>query len=303
MGDSVLTPSLTSIIPQRVGRQRVRPATCTKRIASVSPRKYSDAECDVIASALMPYFIRELLLEDWDISDWSPHIRTNREGKARRVGATARQSPNPTVQQSAEQFLLAQPFDRDAIIMRCLNALHSYHAWALYFEATQEGNPDLPQPVMPIQELPGDDGQTLLHLAIPLCQPDFIAYLLQQGACPRTTDASGRTPLHLHAEGFLSIRVPDHATRLIQLLLRHGAYVNSQDSQGQTPLHVAAAAGNVAACAALLAGGADPRVSDREGRLPSDRAREQHHNILALLEGHMLAEGFPEGSERQRARL
>jgi ankyrin repeat protein len=80
--------------------------------------------------------------------------------------------------------------------------------------------------------------QTALHYAAFYGNSAVARVLLESGADVATTDAHGRTPLHLAAVG----EYDDTASRRLQvaqLLLQYGADVNAKDLNGKTPLDTA----------------------------------------------------------------
>ena len=67
----------------------------------------------------------------------------------------------------------------------------------------------------------------------------------------------------------------------VQLLLTAGAAVDATALDGQTPLHIAAQCSQllrVLEC--LLAAGANPRFTDRNGKSPLDLAKAEHRGCL-----------------------
>jgi ankyrin repeat protein len=96
-----------------------------------------------------------------------------------------------------------------------------------------------------------DAGWTPIHLVsegfqnsvIPnICQslPDVARLLLQHGADvnARTSDDSGRTPLHV-----AMIMMRYNRAEVVRVLLEHGANVGAEDSDGRTPYQIASVGG------------------------------------------------------------
>ena len=134
---------------------------------------------------------------------------------------------------------------------------------------------------------------------------DFAAFLLDQGADPNIADETGRTPLYAAVDDHTmpdsnlpSPREIDNkltSMDLIQMLLAHGANVNAQLKKqtpyrtkidrgadtmlatGTTPLLRAAKAGDAEAIQALLAKGADPKLSTKFGMTPRHGCRGAGH--------------------------
>lgn len=145
-------------------------------------------------------------------------------------------------------------------------------------------------------DLPDPDGITPLIMAVANMRFDIAAFLLDAGADPNRWDWWGRTPLYLAVDlntlphgGRPDRPVLDATTslELIERLLAAGANPNAQlklrppfrnvgadrgvDHMliiGTTPLLRAAKAGDVAAIELLLAHGADPTLTNRDGINP-----------------------------------
>ncbi|NEV63298.1 ankyrin repeat domain-containing protein [Thiorhodococcus minor] len=107
---------------------------------------------------------------------------------------------------------------------------------------------------------------------------DVVERLIQAGAEIDAADKGGYTAMMLAASN-------NHAD-VVQLLLERGAMVDHQEStKGWTALIWAAKQGHAKSVAALLAGGADETLKDYEGNTAADWARQEHPEVLELLQG------------------
>mmetsp|Transcript_175243 Transcript_175243/g.562051 ORF Transcript_175243/g.562051 Transcript_175243/m.562051 type:complete len:304 (-) Transcript_175243:7-918(-) len=123
-----------------------------------------------------------------------------------------------------------------------------------------------------------DGGMTALHHAAFSGNEVLARRLVEAGAEPdRKTDY-----------GFTAVMaaVQSNNVDLLMMLLQHRAGVNAKaDLDGRTALHLAAAAGDLEICQALLAASADPRLKDRKGQTPTDKARDgRHEHVIHFLE-------------------
>lgn len=104
-------------------------------------------------------------------------------------------------------------------------------------------------------------GETLLHKAVRLAQPLYLAeWLLGNDVPIDAQDVCGYTPLHKAA---FRGNIP-----AAELLLSHGADIKARDRFGRTPLHRAAAMGRLEMAELLLARGAELNAADRFGNTP-----------------------------------
>jgi ankyrin repeat protein len=104
---------------------------------------------------------------------------------------------------------------------------------------------------------------------------DVVAFLLSKGAPASTKDARQETLLmHACASGEVGV---------VQLLLKHagGEGLSERNSEGQTALHVAASGWETTSnevVKVLLLAGADPSITDNEGRTPRQAAEQQERH-------------------------
>lgn len=94
-----------------------------------------------------------------------------------------------------------------------------------------------------------------LHLAAMNDDPILVSMLLDKGANPVARSGNGQMPIH-------SAAYYTNDRNVVSTLLRSGAGADL------TAIHVAVLAGDRAAFAAALEGGADPNASDSHGRTP-----------------------------------
>ncbi|MEZ0262877.1 MAG: ankyrin repeat domain-containing protein [Alphaproteobacteria bacterium] len=118
-------------------------------------------------------------------------------------------------------------------------------------------------------DLRNASGKTLLHHAAQKGGLAAAQMLLNAGADPNATvGVTRQTPLH-------------YATNadMLALLATEGANVNAGDHFNWTPLHMAADRGLPDAVDALLLAGADPALTDTQGRKPADIARQKFETL------------------------
>ena len=106
----------------------------------------------------------------------------------------------------------------------------------------------------------GEDGGTLLQMAV--CNDHFsiIELLLDKGADPNASDDQRDTALHQAAM--------TDARRSARLLLAAGADPNAQNISGRTPLHFAVMQGNTDLSLQLLNAGSNLDLKNRHGLTP-----------------------------------
>jgi ankyrin repeat protein len=124
------------------------------------------------------------------------------------------------------------------------------------------------------------NGDAPLHLAAQNGDPEMIAYLIGRGARIGETDARGVTPL------FYALEYGQLAAA--KLLINRGASLKKAvaagaGANGLTLLHLAARAGYVDITEFLLARGADPNTTDKDGVSPLCLAVYYDHLEIARL--------------------
>jgi ankyrin repeat protein len=122
-----------------------------------------------------------------------------------------------------------------------------------------------------------DDGWTPLHLAAFFGHPRVVELLLAHGAdvVAVSKNANGNTPLHA--------ALAANQKLVAGLLLGHGADVNAADAGGWRPLHLAAANSNLDAMKTLVAQGADPLATNKEGLTAMAVAEQKGHREAAAI--------------------
>jgi ankyrin repeat protein len=100
-------------------------------------------------------------------------------------------------------------------------------------------------------------GETPLTAAIYEGSLESATLLVVKGADVNLTDNSGRSPLALAAT--------QDKSGFVTLLSQHGARVNARDASGETTLMVASEVCAYWNIRALLAAGADPTITDKDG--------------------------------------
>ena len=112
------------------------------------------------------------------------------------------------------------------------------------------------------------EGFSPLHLAASLDKVEAVASLCRAGASVDVPGHLGSTPLHIAAA--------NGSLRSAALLLDYNAAIDFKDRHGDTPLHRACQAGQLPMVELLKTRGADPRVTNDDGRVPAvDSAEER----------------------------
>lgn len=106
-------------------------------------------------------------------------------------------------------------------------------------------------------------------LAFAECPDDLARWLVAQGADIHAGDSYGETPLHSRAR---------HWKGQVGILIELGADVNHDADGRATPLQRAADSGHVENVRALLAHGASPDATDRDGHTPLEYALQRCSN-------------------------
>ncbi|KTC94753.1 ankyrin repeat-containing protein [Legionella geestiana] len=109
-------------------------------------------------------------------------------------------------------------------------------------------------------EIPDDSGFTPLLTAVWADKEDIAKYLLDKGASPHKTEASGKGALHFAAE--------NDNVELIKRLAVRFEHFDIHDESRLTPLHVAAWTGCTESAQFLLANGANPSCMSANGSTP-----------------------------------
>lgn len=123
-------------------------------------------------------------------------------------------------------------------------------------------------------------GQQPLHLAVRAGHLDIVELLMAYGADPHAEDADGTTPMDLARQGKWAL---EPALRLLGQSDR-GATTFAHERQ---PIHLAAAQGDRAQVATLVAQGANPLAMDQDQRQPlHEAARNGNPDLLQWLMTH-----------------
>ena len=122
-------------------------------------------------------------------------------------------------------------------------------------------------------------GLNVIHIAAQGDQPVSIAYFKKQGLNIFEKDNNGSSALHWAAYFGM-----ENAT---YYLTSWGCSPNEMDQQfGCTPLHLGVNSGNFKVVRRLLSKGANPKIRNKDGKLPLDLALDgEYEGIVSLLRG------------------
>jgi hypothetical protein len=109
-------------------------------------------------------------------------------------------------------------------------------------------------------------------------EPRIVERLLAAGSSVSARDKSGRTAMHLAAQGV------DESPRIVAALIAAGAAVDSPDEDGETPLMLAAQGPSVLKLKMLLAHGANPDAANHGGSTPLIYAVREYTDARNLAE-------------------
>jgi hypothetical protein len=108
-------------------------------------------------------------------------------------------------------------------------------------------------------------GDTAVHVAAAAWEPAIIGELVERGASVDATNRRGAQPLHYAVDGTASVRESDAQRETVSVLIALGADPNATDKNGTTPLLRAIRNRNAAAVEVLLDRGADVRATNKRG--------------------------------------
>jgi len=109
------------------------------------------------------------------------------------------------------------------------------------------------------------NGNTSLHFACMIGNPELVRFLINQGADCNLHNKRESSALHFIAYSTVATELK---TEIINMLLENGARINTPDASGQTPLHVAAIKEDEPICRLLLLSGAQTEIQDQNGHTP-----------------------------------
>jgi ankyrin repeat protein len=153
-----------------------------------------------------------------------------------------------------------------------------------FLKAVEEGDggkaiPMVEEPGSRVVNYRGYKGDTALHIVTRAREPNWVGFLLKNGADPNTGDAQGDTPLIIAARiGFETAA---------DYMLRFNAKVDTTNRRGETALIVAVQQRRPDIVELLLKAGADPDKTDHAaGFSARDYAKRDTRNreLLSLIE-------------------
>lgn len=151
-------------------------------------------------------------------------------------------------------------------------------------------------------------GQHCIHLAANYIKEKALKLLIDKGCEVDATDAAGNTALHwacrrgvnllvkplLDAGADLEAKNKAGATPMIESarglvfctvnLIKMGSNVNAQDHAGNTALHYASDMQQIETVTALLEGGADPTIRNRNQAVARDLISKRHRDLNAVFD-------------------
>ncbi|KAK7467793.1 hypothetical protein BaRGS_00036981 [Batillaria attramentaria] len=141
-----------------------------------------------------------------------------------------------------------------------------------------------------------NDGQTALHRACSQSNAEIVKSLLNHGADPKAIDSNGQTALHLACSCSWA------KAEIVKVLLDHGVDPKARDSNGKTAIQTESGCdlnavnerGNTAlheACTfchsdivqALLDGGADMSIKNKDHKTPLELAQKYHYTDIEIM--------------------
>lgn len=113
----------------------------------------------------------------------------------------------------------------------------------------------------------GNNGNTLLHLAINLDNIKLLKLFIKYGVRLNLANEQGDTPLHR--------AINKGRIEMVKVLIKNGADVNAMCEFDQTPLHLCCKNGKIDIAKYLIENGADYLLGDEEQLLPIDYAIDE----------------------------
>ncbi|MCB9492874.1 MAG: ankyrin repeat domain-containing protein [Epsilonproteobacteria bacterium] len=126
-----------------------------------------------------------------------------------------------------------------------------------------------------------NDGETPLHVATRRNNGEIVTLLLKAGSDWKMLDFDDYSPLHFAA-------LYGNKSVLDALVSYQGVDINHANDFGVTPIQIAAMWGLVNNVRLLLLAGADPELSDVDGRNALDHACQcGHDDVVSLIKQHL----------------
>ena len=114
--------------------------------------------------------------------------------------------------------------------------------------------------------LTNNQGQSCVHLAAQAGYLDFLALLIENNPELDAADNAGLTALHLSVLSREGGEGGEGGVGCLSALLKAGADPDLTDRRGRSPLFLALTESHLEAVSCLLAGGADTKTRDSEGK-------------------------------------